>query len=935
VKCIVGTWVGQLSFVIACASFLAACDNAKAQRVLGLDVSRHQGQISQANWNTAFSDAGGKRKFVFIRSTRGGTTGEMHSGGGYPFGNHTFSSLSQRYDDPYFVQFINGATTAGMLAGPYHYGRADIVADWPVAGQVPNNGTDEANHFLQMAGAWMRPGYLLPTFDLEDGAPEYHPTNCPTCTPGRSDDAVAQFTLDFSNRVFETMGIRPQVYINGNYSVNVIGEATTPSASEVVSAYPNIWVARWPAGSGNPYPDANVQTEHPKDTFSPFYGPWDDSAPGSHPWVFWQYSSGNTITGIPDPDVDADVAQGDIEFVKDRLVPALWLKDSDGIFRDGEWTNLAKWNSGQTPVAPADSGVEYCGTCPSGTFGQLTPTSTTLPIPRLPGAPGLGSTTGLNDTVILDVASANITVTHSSGTHNVRKLFAREALNITGGSLTVNYDPLYNFNVGNANALRSGPLSAQFSAAVSLSGAGSLSVHTLQVDSTRTFTLGGGTLSFNAINLMSHNSNPAKISVTGDVAINLLDNGNPRNIPTLTATIANGSGGSMSGFIDLTGGIRTFNVGNGAPDVDVQVNVPITNGGLTKTGAGTLLFNGANTFAGPVSIQGGTLRLSHSSGLANSSLVIVDNSARWEMNGISDTIAGLASNGGHTTGVVQQGAANLTLAATTGDNSFSGTITGSGTFTKDGAAIQRLNGNNTLGAVNVNAGSLLMFGNQTTGTVTVNGGTFGGEGAVSGNVVVNNTAHLAPGASPGTLFVGALTLNAGSVLDMELGLTFSSDFIEVPGQLSLNGGSVNLSNYNGLMDVGSYTLIDYGTLVGSVANLGTPTGPAGFSYELVDTGSLIQLVVAPPKIPGDFNDDGAVDAADYIIWKKLRDTEADLPNDDDLPGPIGSAHYALWQQNFGRSEGDGGQGGGEVPEPAAALLIILGMFGCAAKRRSR
>ena len=64
VKCIVGFRVGKLSAAmgIAVAALSAVCDSAKAQRVLGLDVSRHQGQISQANWNTTFSDAGGSHE---------------------------------------------------------------------------------------------------------------------------------------------------------------------------------------------------------------------------------------------------------------------------------------------------------------------------------------------------------------------------------------------------------------------------------------------------------------------------------------------------------------------------------------------------------------------------------------------------------------------------------------------------------------------------------------------------------------------------------------------------------------------------------------------------------------------------------------------------------------------------------------------------------
>jgi hypothetical protein len=304
-----------------------------------------------------------------------------------------------------------------------------------------------------------------------------------------------------------------------------------------------------------------------------------------------------------------------------------------------------------------------------------------------------------------------------------------------------------------------------------------------------------------------------------------------------------------------------------------------------------------------------------------------------DVNGISDSIEGLASASNQTTGVVQQGTANLTLDAASGDNSYYGTITGSGTLTKNGAATARLRGNNTLGAVNVNDGALFFTGSNTTGPVTVNGGTLGGGGSVSGAVALNSSAHLAPGdVNTGIFTAGALTLNAGSVLDMELGVPIFSDKISVGGQLTLNGGSIDISNFNGQLDYTTYTLINYGTLVGSVNNLTLANNVEGFAFKLVDTGSSINLQVTVPGVPGDFNNDGVVDSSDYLVWQKYRNRDVDLPNDDDLPGPIGLAEYNLWRENFGRFAGDGGGGGGQVPEPAVAMLIALAGLGLACRR---
>ncbi len=595
--------------------------DGSAQRLLGIDISAHQGNIflnptgnpSDSNWATLHN--ANNRDFAFIRSSRGGTTGYDHRQGGYPSSspdNNDAFNLSQRYDDPYFVQNINRATATGMYAGPYHRSRADVVATTTNSGGIANTGTDDSNHFIQMAGAWMRPGYLVPVLDFEDGISE------------RTDQQMAQFALDFSNRIYEVLQIRPAIYVNGSYAQDVLDGSTAAQQSElaqqpsnlpsVVSpAFPTLWTARWP-NQTNPN-SIDVQNGHPADSVSWVYGVFDDYGE-THPWEFWQYASTAKLSGYKNgtTNIDVDVSRGDLEYLKDSLVPAVWWNNVSG-----DWSTLTNWNSGQPVIPPpGPPQVPSCGTCTSGT-GQLAPIGTqTLPTPRLPGAAGTGPavTSGVNDTVILERSGANVTVTLSAGTHNIRKLYMRETLNITGGSLTINYDPNYfSDTVNYPNALRSGPISAQFSGPVSLSGTGSLNVNTLQVDATQTFTLAGstGTLTFNTIYLMSHSTTPAKILLTGNVNIDPLS--------TTTATIANGAGAGSSGFVDLGGGTRAFNVGNGASDVDLAVSVPITNGGLTKNGLGTMELGATNTFTGAVTVNDGILRVTANNQLGTTGVV--------------------------------------------------------------------------------------------------------------------------------------------------------------------------------------------------------------------------------------------------------------------------------------------------------------------------
>ncbi len=548
------SWGAKIATAALSAALLSAVLPAQAQqqRVLGIDVSAWQGSISTAEFATLKRAAdqqvsgifGDGRDFVIIRSSRGGTTGYYDQND--PDNSSGLNTLSQRYDDPYFIRNITRATAAGLLAGSYHFARPDIIATTLNSGGIANSGADEADHMIEMAGPWMRPGYLLPVLDLEAGQSQ------------RTSAQLTTFCVEFSDRIYEVMGIRPTIYINGSYANYV--------QSSIVSAFPNLWSARWPT-------QYDPQTSHPKDSFSTIYGPWDNAPNPTHPWKFWQYDVTNGVNAIGNgaSSCDVDVAQGGLEFVKDLLVPALWMTNSDG-----QWTTLSNWNCGQTPIAPVQGPGQVAR------VGSLT-----LPATRLPGS---------DDTVILDRPNANITVTLASGTHSIRKLYVRETLNITGGSLTVNYVPSWD----------STPIAAQFSGPVTLSGSASLSVDTLQVDATRTFTLGGGTLTFNTINLMPHGTTPAKIVVTGDVNFNSLSNA--------TATIAEGAGSGISGLIDLGGANRSFNVANGLADLDLSVDVPITNGALTKAGSGTMRLSTANTYSGGTTLSAGRLLVNNTNG---------------------------------------------------------------------------------------------------------------------------------------------------------------------------------------------------------------------------------------------------------------------------------------------------------------------------------
>jgi hypothetical protein len=78
-----------------------------------------------------------------------------------------------------------------------------------------------------------------------------------------------------------------------------------------------------------------------------------------------------------------------------------------------------------------------------------------------------------------------------------------------------------------------------------------------------------------------------------------------------------------------------------------------------------------------------------------------------------------------------------------------------------------------------------------------------------------------------------------------------------------------------------------------------------------------------PVIPGDYNNDGKVDSADYVVWRKNEGTMNILPNNP-IGGTIDADQYNQWRAHFGQTTPPGGAGQSEaaVPEPATVVLLL-------------
>jgi hypothetical protein len=87
-------------------------------------------------------------------------------------------------------------------------------------------------------------------------------------------------------------------------------------------------------------------------------------------------------------------------------------------------------------------------------------------------------------------------------------------------------------------------------------------------------------------------------------------------------------------------------------------------------------------------------------------------------------------------------------------------------------------------------------------------------------------------------------------------------------------------------------------------------------------------------VPGDYNNNGVVDTADYVLWRK----GGPLQNEVNTPGTVDASDYDAWRARFGKitaGSGSGSLDGGAVPEPSTSLLASLAIATTAAIGRGR
>jgi autotransporter-associated beta strand protein len=227
-------------------------------------------------------------------------------------------------------------------------------------------------------------------------------------------------------------------------------------------------------------------------------------------------------------------------------------------------------------------------------------------------------------------------------------------------------------------------------------------------------------------------------------------------------------------------------------------------------------------------------------------------------------------------------------------------------------------------SIQVDAGATLEVagGNQFTA-----GARLSGQGQVVGGLEMPGA--IMPGDpidSTGSLmFSAGLTLTETSLLVFRLGgPTVETDFatLHVTGAAVL-AGTVQLELVDDFMpSPGSVfeLLTAADGLSGNFDDVLLPELDSSLHWSILDDDDAFLLQVAANVIvlPGDFNLDGIVDAADYTVWRNGLGT---LYTTDD---------YNVWKSNFGTVAGNGSAGAAHVevavPEPFSSLSIVVGLL---------
>jgi len=274
---------------------------------------------------------------------------------------------------------------------------------------------------------------------------------------------------------------------------------------------------------------------------------------------------------------------------------------------------------------------------------------------------------------------------------------------------------------------------------------------------------------------------------------------------------------------------------------------------------------------------------------------------------------------------------------------IAGPINGTGSVTKNGPGAVVIAGtaNTWSGGTTVSAGVLSVTGAIPGNVMVSANATLQGPGTIGGAVTVASGGTLSPGAMPAVLHVGSMSLQNGSQTQIKLGGIAASqyDTIASAGPVTL-GGALQVSLVSGFVPVlgNSFDILNWSTRGGTFSTVQLPAlgGTLGWNADALYLSGVIS-VIDTNFLPGDFDRDGQVNAADIGAMQaaladldKYQSTHSNMTGDQlvsigDLSGD-GLVINADLQGLINVLADGGGSGSGitTVPEPASIILLAAG-----------
>lgn len=200
-----------------------------------------------------------------------------------------------------------------------------------------------------------------------------------------------------------------------------------------------------------------------------------------------------------------------------------------------------------------------------------------------------------------------------------------------------------------------------------------------------------------------------------------------------------------------------------------------------------------------------------------------------------------------------------------------------------------------------------------TGNVFVDGRTVNGTTVGSGTSIASGILRIEEGVANAIANTATLTLTGDEGSDAFIGgrIDLEANVNETVGGLVLNGITQTV--------LGTY---------------GSSTSLATFKNDAFFSGLGMITLAAPPGVAGDYNGNGVVDAADYVVWRNGGPLQNEVASV--TPGTVTAEDYDAWRARFGNISASGSGSGAAVPEPAAlglaGLLFSLLRFGNRQKR---